>query len=71
MFLADPSSFLMPPRTPAPDRPEDGPLDPVALAWYRHRLATGHYDADEVMDRVVESLERTRLLEAPPPPPAP
>jgi hypothetical protein len=32
-------------------------LDPVALAWYRYRIESGHYDSAEIVDRILERLE--------------
>jgi hypothetical protein len=42
-------------------RPADGRLDPIALAWYRYRIEAGHYDADDVAQRVAEYLHDSRI----------
>jgi hypothetical protein len=70
MVLSDPTPFLQMTPPPAPDRPGEGPLDPVALAWYRHRLATGHYDSEAVLERLTDALVQAGPLVDPPAPPA-
>jgi hypothetical protein len=34
----------------------NAPLDAVVLAWYRHRIASGHYDGLLMEDRVLDRL---------------
>jgi hypothetical protein len=47
----------------ARDDASDAPLDALVLAWYRHRIASGHYDSllleDRVLDRLVTLPELT------------
>jgi len=51
----------VPPSTPPMSRPADGRIDPIALAWYRHRIEAGHCDADEVAQRLAEYLHDSRI----------
>jgi hypothetical protein len=58
-MLPDPP---MPSAAPAPRR-SDGRLDPVALAWYRYRIESGHYDATEVLHAIAEYIAQAQGVE--------
>ncbi len=61
MFMPTRMPTPVPPSTPPMPRPADGRLDPIALAWYRYRIEAGHYDADDVAQRVAEYLHDSRI----------
>ncbi len=62
--MTDPS----PPPNPPQERAAASRLDPVALAWYRYRIESGHYDAAEVLQAIAEYLHQAQGVEDEPPP---